>query len=178
MVEVATVIPIGICKLKRLKMNMPPSRLFDEPLGCSGNRRFFALYWSRADRVPVLNDGFFEIVGAPDPYRVWRYHPKVIAALEGYNIGDVAVTADHWLLVDRRSRTLFVGKVRDVLAVLDLQKNGTLEPYHETGPPSSSKESKNPQGGYAAVQRKKYKKTLISGMKLLNELEAWINANI
>ncbi len=71
MVKEATVIPIGIRKLKRLTMHLPPSHLFDEPLGCSANRRFFALYWSRPDRLPVLNDGFFEIVGAPDPYRVW-----------------------------------------------------------------------------------------------------------
>ncbi|HET6421329.1 MAG TPA: hypothetical protein VFG19_14315 [Geobacteraceae bacterium] len=176
--EVATVIPIGIHKLKRLKMQLPPARLFDEPLGCSGNRRFFALYWSRADRVPVLNDGLFEIVGAPDPYRVWRYHPKVIAALEEYNIGDTAISADHWLLVDRKSRALYVGKVWDVLAILDLQKNGTLEPYHETGPSSNSRDLKNLEGGGTAAPGKKYKKPLFSGMKLLNELEAWINANI
>ncbi len=175
MVEAATVIPIGIHKLKRLKMNMPPPRLFDEPLGCSGNRRFFALYWSRADRVPVLNDGFFEIVGAPDPYRVWRYHPKVIAALEGYNIGDTTITADHWLLVDRKSRALSVGKARDVLAVLDLQKNGMLEPYHETGP---SRGMKNMPGEGAVVPGKKYKKAFLSTMKILNELEAWINEKI
>ncbi len=178
MVKVATVIPIGIRKLKRLKMHLPPSHLFDEPLGCSVNRRFFALYWSRADRVPVLNDGFFEIVGAPDPYRVWRYHPKVIAALEGFNIGDAATTLDHWLLVDRKTRTLYVGKVPDVLVVLDLQKNGTLEPHYETGPSSDSRDLKNLQVEVAVVPGKKYKKPFLSTMKILNELEAWINEKI
>ncbi len=178
MVELASVIPIGIRKLKRLTMHLPPSRLFDEPLGCSGNRRFFALYWSRADRVPILNDGFFEIVGAPDPYRVWRYHPKVIAALAGYNIGDAALTVDHWLLVDRKLRALYVGKARDVLAVLDLQKNGMLEPYHETAPSSDSRDIRNMPVEGAVVPGKKYKKPFLSTMKILNELEVWINENV
>ncbi|MDD2336041.1 MAG: hypothetical protein PHD01_05650 [Geobacteraceae bacterium] len=120
-----TVIPIAIRKLKKVHMRLPPSHLFDEPLGCSGNRRYFALYWSRADQAPVLNDGFFESVGVPDTYRVWRYEPAVIAALAGYNIGDAAITADHWLLVDRKSRELYIGKVWDVLAALDFQKSET-----------------------------------------------------
>jgi hypothetical protein len=159
-------------------MRLPPPHLFDEPLGCSGNMRFFALCWSRADRAPVLNDGFFEFFGAQDTYRVWRYHPTVIAALAGYNIGDAAITADHWLLVDRKSRAFYVGKVWDVLAVLDFQKSGIPEPLHETGPDPNSRDSMDMQGEGAVVPNKRYKKPMISNMKLLNELEAWLNANI
>ena len=132
--QALTVIPITIRKLKRVKMRLPPAHLFEEPLGCTSNRRFFALCWSRADQAPILNDGLFESFGVSDFYRVWRFNPVVISALIGYNIGDAAITADHMLLVDRKSRTLYVGKVWDVLEVLDFQKNGVPERLHETGP--------------------------------------------
>jgi hypothetical protein len=178
MIEAVTIIPIAIRKLKRVNMLLPPPHLFDEPLGCAGNRRLFALWWSRADQAPVLNDGFFESVGVPVFYRVWRYHPAVIAALAGYNIGDAAITADYWLLVDRKSRVLYVGKVWDVLNVLDFQKSGIPVPLHETGPVPDFSDPMDIQGEGAVVPSKGFKKPMNSDNKLLNELEEWLDANM
>lgn len=172
------VIPIAIRKLKRLRMRLPPRHLFDELLGCSGNRRFFALYWSRAVRAPILNDGFLETLGAPDPYRVWRYHPGVNAALAGYNLGDAAETADHWLLVDRKSRVLYIGAAADVPVVLDYQKRGVIDPLPETAPVRKTGDSMDIQGEGAVLPTKRFKKPMMFNMKLLHELEEWINANV
>jgi hypothetical protein len=178
MKEVAKVIPIVISKLKRLGMHLPPPHIFDELLGCYGNRRFFALSWSRAVRAPILHDGFLETLGDPDPYRVWRYHPGVIDALAGYNIGDAAETADHWLLVDRKSRALYIGAVADVLVVLDYQKRGVIDPLKETGPDRKVGDSMDIQREGAVVPAKRYKKPMFSNMKLMHELEMWLNTNV
>jgi len=176
--QAITVIPINIRKLRKVKIRLPPARLFDEPLGFTGSRRFFALCWSRADEAPILNDGIIESIGVPDFYRAWRYHPAVIAALIGYNIGDAAITADHMLLVDRTSRTLYVGKVWDILEILDSQKNGIPEPTDETGSVYNSGTSIDMQEEGAVAAKKGYDKPMNSDIKLLNQLEAWMNANI
>ena len=179
MAETVKVIPIAIHKLKRIGMRLPPEHLFDELLGCSGKRRFFALCWSRAIRAPILNDGILEIVGEPDPYRVWRYYPAVVGALEGYNIGDAVDVADHLLLVDRKSRVLYIGEKEDVMVVLDYQKRGLIDSLHEperfrkSGGDASERKSED-----RTMPAKKYKKPMFFDIKLLHELEAWIKANV
>ncbi len=175
--QASTIIPIDIRKLKRVQMRLPPPHLFDEPLGCPDKKRFFALYWSRADQAPVLNDGFVDYLGKPDPYRIWRYHPAVLATLAKYNIGDAAITADHWLLVDRKARALYVGKVWDVIAVLDSQKSGTPDLQHETEASPHSRDSLDVQLEDALVPRGEHNKPMISNEKLLDELEAWLDAH-
>jgi hypothetical protein len=174
----AKVIPIAIRRLERLKMRLPPPHLFDELLGFTGNRRFFALSWSRPVRAPVLNDGFVETIGESDPYRIWRYHPEVNDALAGYNIGDAAETADHWLLVDRKSRGLYVGAVADVMGVLDYQKRGVIDTMETAGPAQESENSTDVPVEGVTVPAKRYKRPMISNVKLLHELEAWINENV
>ncbi len=178
MTEAAKVIPIAIRKLKSVRMRLPPARLFDELLGCSGNRRFLALCWSRAIRAPILNDGIFEVLGAPDPYRVWRYHPGVNAALAGYNIGDAVEIADHWLLVDRKSRALYVGDAADVMVILEYQKRGVIDPLHEVEPVRKSGDTLDSMRESGAITTKKYKKPMTFDIKLLHELEAWLKANV
>ena len=177
MYQSTKIIPIVIRKLKRVKLRLPPAHLFDELLWYLGNRRFFALCWSHADQAPILNDGFFESVGVPDAYRVWRYHPVVIATLAGYNIGDAAIVADHLLLVDRLSRALYVGKVWDVVEVLEFQKSGISEPLHEAGPDCNSGNSEGMQEDSPVAPGRSCKKTINSNTRLLNELEAWLNSN-
>lgn len=176
--QAQTVIPLSISKLKRVRMRLPPPRLFDELLGCRGNKRFFALWWSRADQAPVMDDGVFESFGMPAPYRVWRYHPDVMAALARYNIGDAAITADHWLLVDRKSRALYAGKVWDVLEVLDCQKRGAPEPLNETGVTGIHTGIMDIQCEDGDASGKGLEEPVNRGEKLLDELEAWLAANL
>lgn len=176
--QALTVIPITIRKLKRVNMRLPPAHLFEEPLGYADNKRFFALCWSRVDQAPILNDGFSESFGEPDLYRVWRFNPVVRSKLIGYNIGDAAITADHMLLVDRKLRILYIGKVWDVLEVLDLQKNGTSEPRNETCNVCNSGTPMEMRDEGKVTAKNEDKKMMSSGIKLLDELEAWINANI
>lgn len=165
-----SVIPIAIRKLKRIALRMPPARLFDEPLGCQGNRRFLGLWWSRTDQAPMLNDGVLEYPGRAAPYRTWRYHPQVIAALARYNIGDAAITADRWLLFDRKSRVLYVGKVWDVVDLLDYPKSSEAEP-------GSSDAIETRQDNNGEPEQANEKPPAVN-RKLLDELQAWLDANM
>lgn len=172
-----TVFPIAIRKLKKVGMRLPPPRLFEEPLGCRGDKRFFALWWSHSDQAPAMNDGILESVGMPGPYRVWRFHPAVVAALLYFNIGDAAITADHWLLVDRKARALYAGKVWDVLDVLDYQKTGFHESLDNTGSVAGFNGVVRIAGESGNATSRRSEEPMTSDRNLLDELEAWLDAN-
>lgn len=174
----ATIIPLAVRRLKRLTLRLPPPHLFEELLGFCGNRRFFALTWSRAVRRPILNDGLMETLGESDPYRVWRYNSGVIAALAEFNLGDALETADHWLLVDRKARTLYVGTEAEVHMVLDYQRRGMIELMAEPTPARKPAAPASVPGEGALVPFKRYKKPLFFDIDVLHELEAWLEKNI
>jgi hypothetical protein len=177
MTEAAKVIPIDIRKLNRINMPLPPAHLFDDLLGCHNNKRLFALYWSRKAQVPILNDGNLEIVGTLEPYRIWRYHPKIIVALSGYNIGDTGDFADHWLLMDRKTRMLYIGDIADVLLVLDYQKRGIIAPLPETETYRQAGEPRTQMPGDPFISTKKFRKQTTLSLKRIHELEAWLDVS-
>jgi hypothetical protein len=170
--------PIAIRKLKRIKIPLPPPHLFDELLGCSRNIRFFAFYWSRKVQVPILNDGRFEILGAVEPYRVWRYHPRIMVALADYNTGDADDLAEHWMLVDRRTRGLYVGEVSDVLLILDFQQRGVIDPLPEADKSGLPGNSAPPNPADRAITAKSFKKQMSVSLKRITELESWLVKNV
>lgn len=172
------VTPLAIGKLERIRVRLPPSRLFDELLGCTSRNRFFALYWSRRGHVPVLHDGALEIIGAVEPYRIWRYNPRVMAALAEYNTGDVYDHAEHWLLIDRELRVLYAGHAVDVLHVLGFQRRGVIDLLPEGEKPPFSAQAR-PAGLFdQPVAAKSFKKQMTVSLKLLQELDSWLARNL
>jgi len=176
--ESADIIPLAIRRLEKLRMGPPPRQLFDEPLGCFGTRRLFALYWLRGVSAPILHEGLLEKVGDPEPYRIWRYHPRVIPHLLGFNLGDAAERADHWLLVDCLLRMLYVGKSTDVLAVLDYQKRGIIKPLAGAAPGGNIGAPMHLMGKNLRGSQRKLGKLLVPNITVLHALEAWINKNV
>jgi hypothetical protein len=175
--KAAMITPIAIRKLERIKIRLPPPHLFDELLG-SSNNRFFALYWSRKVQVPVLNDGRFETLGADEPYRVWRYHPRIMAALADYNTGDADDLAEHWLLVDRRTRGLYVGEVSDVLLVLEFQQRGVIDPIPGVEKVGRTGHTAAANMADMVIAAKSFKKQMSVSQKRVRELESWLVKNV
>ncbi len=175
MTDGAAVTPIAIRKLKRIKIPLPPSHLFDELLGCRNNKRFLAFHWSRRVQVPVLNDGSLETIGAVEPYRIWRYHPRIMVALADYNTGDADDLAEHWLLVDRKTRALYAGKVADVLVILDYQQRGVIDPLPEI---KGAGDSRAVKPGDTFSSAKSFKKQMTVSIRLVHELESWLAKHI
>jgi hypothetical protein len=176
--ESADIIPLAIRRLEKLRMAPPPRQLFDEPLGCSGTRRLFALYWLRAVRAPILHEGFLETVGDPEPYRIWRYHPRVIPHLAGFNLGDTVEIANHWLLVDCLLRLLYVGKSSDVQALLDYQKRGIIGPLPGSAPGRNIGAPMQLMGKKMRGSQRKLGKLLVPNVSVLHALESWIDQNV
>lgn len=174
----ADIIPLAIRRLEKLQMGPPPRQLFDDLLGCPGARRLVAVYWVRAIRSPMLHDGFLERVGNPEPYRIWRHHPHVIPYLMDFNLGDVAERADHWLLLDRCSRLLYVGRVAEVRDVLGYQKSGIVEPLPDMPFESGGDEPLHLMGKYLRGSQRKLAKLLVPDTAKLHALEAWLDANV
>jgi hypothetical protein len=174
----ADIIPLAIRRLDRLPMGPPPRQLFDDPLGCPGARRLVALYWSRAIRAPMLHDGFLERVGNPDPYRIWRHHPRVIPHLADFNLGDIAEQAEHWLLLDRLSRLLYAGRMAEVREVLEYQKRGIVEPLPEVSAVPGGGEPLHLMGKTLRGSQRKLAKLLVPGYAGLHALEAWIDGHV
>ncbi|MGA7827461.1 MAG: hypothetical protein WCA04_07370, partial [Geobacteraceae bacterium] len=174
----ADIIPLAIRRLEKLCMPAPPRKLFDNPLGCPGTRRLVALYWVRAIRAPMLHDGFLERVGNPEPYRVWRHHQHVISHLTEFNLGDATEQAEHWILLDRLSRTLYVGKKAEVRDVLDYQKRGIVEPLPDEAPEPGDERPLQLMGQDLRGPEKKLAKLLVPDHAELHALEAWIEEHV
>lgn len=174
----ADIIPLAIRRLEKLQMGPPPRQLFDDPLGCPGARRLIALYWMRAIGAPILIDGFLERVGNPEPYRIWRHHPHVMPYLLSFNLGDVAERAEHWLLLDRLSRLLYVGRAARVRDVLEYQRGGIVEPLPDVPSESGGAEPLQLMGKTLRDSQRKLAKLLVPGSAGLHALEAWLNENV
>lgn len=174
----ADIILLAIRRLERLRMGPPPRRLFDDPLGCPGARRLVAIYWSRAIRAPMLNDGFLERVGNPEPYRVWRHHPHVIPHLMDFNLGDTVEPAGHWLLLDRLARLLYVGRAAEVRDVLDYQRRGIVEPLPDVTPGPGGEERLHLMGKDLRGSQRKLARLLVPDYAVLHALEAWIDRHV
>ena len=174
----ADIIPLALRRLEKLQMGPPPRELFDDPLGCPGARRLVALYWVRAIRAPMLHDGILERAGNPDPYRIWRHHPCVIPHLMGFNLGDVADHAEHWLLLDRWSRLFYAGRAAEVRDVLGYQKRGIVEPLPDVPPGPYGEEPLHLMGKTLQGSQRKLAKLLVPGYAELHALEAWLDENV
>ncbi len=174
----AGIIPLAIRRLEKLRMAPPPRQLFDDPLGCPGARRLVAIYFVRAIRAPMLNDGFLEMAGNPEPYRIWRHHPRVIPHLLGFNLGDAAEQAEHWLLLDRLSRILYVGKTEQVRDVLDYQKRGIVEPLPDATRGPAEVQPRHLMGKELRGSQRKLAGLLVPDYTRLHALEVWIEEHV
>lgn len=174
----AEIIPLAIRRLEKLRMGPPPRQLFDDPLGCPANRRLVAFYWMRAIRAPMLHDGFLERVGNPEPYRIWRHHPQVIPHLRDFNMGDTVEQADHWLLLDRLLRLLYVGKAADVREVLDYQKRGIVRPLPDDASEPRGEQPPHLMGKDLRGSQRKLAKLLIPDYAVLHALETWLTEHV
>lgn len=92
-----------------IKIYVPP--LLEHALGCTGEGRYIA-YWVHVDDGLCWTDGTH--AGSCDGLDVWCDYsadPRVEPFLAPYDFGADSGPAVHWLVLDRRERTLRVGGV-------------------------------------------------------------------
>lgn len=105
-------------KLNKIDLPAPP--YFAKTMGYHYGRKWVAFYWSPGGDELEFYDG--QQSGTIYWFGWLRFinHQLVQAFLKDYNFGSSENDATHWLLLDRQTRSFFVGLKKDVQHFLDL----------------------------------------------------------
>ena len=102
--------------LTPLSLPVPP--MLEEALGYTGTARWVAFHWEPVGDELRYHDGTVSADGSWYAWLTFVQHRRIAPALAPYHFGDSEEDARHWLVLDRETRTLFVGTVADVQRVL------------------------------------------------------------
>lgn len=95
-------------------LNIPVPPMLEEALGYQGKARWVVFYWTPCGDELRYNDGTTEADGSWHAWLAFKRHPCIAPHLEPYHLGSSEEEARHWLLLDRESRTLYVGEASAV----------------------------------------------------------------
>ena len=106
-----------------LPVPVPP--MLEQALGCLGQARLVAFFWSPLGDEAVYHDG--KCSGDADwaAFLAFVEHPTVEPPLRPFELGSSEEEAQHWLLLDREARTLSMLPAQEA-AVLLLEQHGQL----------------------------------------------------
>jgi len=97
--------------LTPLSLPVPP--MLEEALGYAGTSRWVAFHWTPCGDELRYEDSTVSADGSWHAWLTFVHHPRIAPALASYHFGNSEEEALHWLLLDRETRTLFVGAVVD-----------------------------------------------------------------
>lgn len=96
-----------------LKVVAPVPPMLETAIGYDGDARWVAFYWQPAGDEACWSDGQRARCGANWPvYLAYIGHSTVRRHLAAYNFGNSDTAADHYLLLDRDTRTIYAVPVR------------------------------------------------------------------
>jgi hypothetical protein len=98
--------------LTPLTIPVPP--MLEEALGYAGASRWVAFHWERCGDELRYHDGAVSADGSWHAWLTFTHHRRIVPALAPYHFGNSEEEAQHWLVLDRETRTLSVGAVVDV----------------------------------------------------------------
>jgi hypothetical protein len=101
-----------ISSLTPLAIPVPP--MLEAALGYAGAARWVAFHWEPCGDELRYHDGAVSTDGSWHAWLTFAHHRRIAPALVPYHFGSSEEAAVHWLLLDRETRTLFVGAVVDV----------------------------------------------------------------
>jgi hypothetical protein len=100
-------------------INIPVPSMLEQALGYEGQHRYVAFWWEPAGDELAWDDGQSGVVGANwHAWLTYVQHPHITPYLEPYELGSSDEPAQHWLLLDRQERVLYVGTVNDAASFL------------------------------------------------------------
>jgi hypothetical protein len=88
--------------------------MLEEALGYAGSSRWVAFHWTPCGDELRYHDGTVSADGSWHAWLTFVHHRCIAPALAPYHFGNSEEEAYHWLVLDRETRTLFVGAVGDV----------------------------------------------------------------
>jgi len=88
--------------------------MLEEALGYTGASRWVAFSWEPFGDEMMYHDGTVSADGSWHAWLTFVRHRRIAPVLAPYHFGNSEEEARHWLLLDRETRTLSAGAVRDV----------------------------------------------------------------
>jgi hypothetical protein len=100
-------------------INIPVPPMLEQALGYEGQHRYVAFWWEPAGDELAWDDGQSGVVGANwHAWLTYVQHHGVAQYLSPYDLGNSDEPAQHWLLLDRQNRALYVGQREHVARFL------------------------------------------------------------
>lgn len=100
--------------IKRLDISAHPR--LEQSLGYSGENRWVAWHWEPDLEQPLYTDGKTAGTSNSLAWQVFLEHPQVSYDLHKYQLAEVD---QHWLLLDRKTRNLYVGEGKIIQGLLE-----------------------------------------------------------
>jgi hypothetical protein len=97
-----------------IRLDLPVPPMLEEALGYAGTARWVAFYWLPGGDELMYDDGLLSADGQWHAWLLFKYHPRIAPSLAPYALGNSEEEARHWLLLDRDTRTVYVGNARAV----------------------------------------------------------------
>ena len=97
-------------------LNLTAHGRLEKSLGYEHQRRWVAFHWEPDINQLMYNDGKNAGAGSTLAWQVFLQHPEIHPAVENYALSE---TDEYWLLLDRESRTLYVGSARAIQNLLE-----------------------------------------------------------
>lgn len=94
-------------------LDLPVPPMLEEALGYVGTARWVAFHWTPYGDELQYDDGTLSADGSWHAWLTFVRHLRIAPVLAPYHFGNSEEEAQHWLLLDRETRTVFVGAVVD-----------------------------------------------------------------
>jgi hypothetical protein len=88
--------------------------MLEAALEYTGTARWVAFYWLPGGDELMYDDGLMSADGQWHAWLLFKYHPRIAPSLVPYALGNSEEDARHWLLLDRDTRTCYVGEAPEV----------------------------------------------------------------
>jgi hypothetical protein len=102
--------------MRHLDIPVPP--MLEQAIGYDGEGRWVAFYWMPGGDEVIYDDGRFSTDGTWQAYLLYVQHATVAPHLAAYNLGNSDQEAEHYLLLDRQERRMYVATIEEAQRVL------------------------------------------------------------
>ena len=96
-----------------LMLLAPVPPMLEKALGYASSAAWVSFYWEPAGDEAMYDDGRVSGTGEWDAFLVYTRHRSVAPQLESYNLGSSDAPAQHRLMLNRETRTLFIAPERE-----------------------------------------------------------------
>lgn len=108
--------PLNLSRLLKLDLDAPP--MLAQAVGYEGTGRFVGIYWIPYGDEVMYTDGVRSATGNWYAWLQFVRHQRVAPHIEDFDFGASEQEAEHWLVVDTETLSLYVGFPDDVTELL------------------------------------------------------------